>query len=379
MKRILPVLFVMTLLAVCSGAEGAPQSLSERLSNLIAAKIGRTGVFVDQQGNVAKDPFVLEVGDNDFIVLWGDIAARRLVARRYTRRSIKPLRIEPVSDNINISIDVPGEAPQAVRWAPSMAVNGRKLYVYYTKGLVYGSPRAGAENPWGIAWDTFRIYVADTDLPADVSELGKSIRELKFGRERLLMPTPNFSSASPDFGGSPHFGVIDQEIVREGKDFFCYYVVVTQGIEGVRPHEEFIRVQKMLTCDSTDGVDRPVYDGRAGFFGDRGVAEAPNVFLYKGLWFLVYSSKPSDIDQQIMVLTAKNPWFTKKSRSMVMLSPGREGFDSIGGQALVRLKNNGQTQHYVLYQGFKKGKDGWPFYLAPIDDFIKVVAFFSAK
>ncbi len=129
-------------------------------------------------------------------------------------------------------------------------------------------------------------------------------------------------------------------------------------------------MQKMTGYTTTDGIDRPVYDGWNRFLGDRGVAEAPSAFLYNGRYCLIFSSRPSDVDQRIMLITADNPWFRKPSRPLVLLSPRREGFDSIGGQALVRLRSGGQTQHYVLYQGFKKGQEGWPFHLAPIDGFL---------
>lgn len=378
--RIIAIILSVIILVPLQAAENDSERLKQNLFVNITRQIpSRSRTFVDQQGNVSKDPFVLEIGNDDFIVVWGNIAAKSIEAKRYMRTSIDPLQIKPVSEKIRINIEVPNESPHAVRWAPSMAVCRKKLYLYYTKGLVHGSPQPEAENPWGIEWNSFRIYVAEADLNGDLNDLGNKISELNFANERLLMNNTNFSFETPDFSGSPHFGVIDQEIVKQGKKLYCYYVVVTQGIAGVRPHEEFIRVQKMTGYDSTDGIDRPVYDGRAAYFGDCGVAEAPNAFMDNGMWYLVFSSRPSDVDQRIMVITSKDPLFEKHSKPFVILSPAREGFDSIGGQALVRLKNKDKTQHYLLYQGFTKEKEGWPFYLASIDDFLKITQFLSSR
>ena len=272
---------------------------------------------------------------------------------------------------ININLNIPALSENERIWAPDLVVADGKIYVYYARG-------ENDENG-NVDWSSYRIYVAEADINNDVNV-----------DDSLLITGINFSNQQEvdllnygEFAGQTDYGIIDAEVFVDGGQVYMYYVVVTpetgeRGTENHRPHQEFIRCQKMTNYTTAvgqgdgAGYDAAVYDGWAGSLDD-GVAEAPSVFKVGDTYVMLFSSYGSDGNQRIVAIKSDNPTFSNWTDRTVVLSSDPDcnpwqlvdkGWETngVGGQAI--------SGSQLFYQGLSE-ESGFQLGVIDIQAFLK--------
>lgn len=318
---------LLSLAACAAAAPPAPR--------LVTGCVDPTG-FKDPAA-VVLPPGWCDAASSTTLALFGDYGHRRIRGFELNVASATLVR--------EVAIDLPALEPDRVRWAPMAALDGETLWLASTRGRV---------DAGGIDWPSFQVVLARCDR-GDASP-----GRLMFRDERVVaLPVP---PELADMAARRGLAFIDPELVRgPAGDWWLYYVVVADGVAGVRPHQEWIRRCTFETGDdlSKSRNDTLIEAGNAGSLHD-GVVEAPAVSprLMRSSQVMI-SSGPSDGGQRIGLITegrAGVRWLvsTRPQDAAWRLADEEWERDGVGGQALVEIDGAA----WLIYQGLGTLKGG---------------------
>lgn len=234
------------------------------------------------------------------------------------------------------------------RWAPQVVVQGDTVLLLYCAGKMSG----------GIDWPTYRLHAAKMSL-ADFEKQAKKGGPVTFKESGTLFKDQT------TFADNAQFAMIDPQFSTsaDGRAWMTY-TVVQQGIPGVRPHQEFVRIREVDPKDPTRpvGPDRALVDGWTGGF-HKGVAEAQEIVRFGDKTYLMVSSRAGDIDQRILateIPTGGPPQAIQPDAFKPVLEAGGPSWrgSAVGSTGTAVIDG----QAYMVYQGMDKNHQfslGW--------------------